>query len=371
MSDYKQVLATAELALVKGEYHFCIIFLSPLIESFPLSSKECVNLRTILITALCGINNKDEAKKFCKELLKSNFYEVKENAKYLMEIIDSPEIKKPDNWNISLETNPSHNKISFNSIKSKKANKDKYKERFINISNIPTGETKSFQKGFIFIILFLLLLLIPLLSGCVKIENTLDLSEIDSINNVLKIDSKYISKTPWQINFEKEMKEIIPYSELLIGESDFTVKNQNLNLENTKEILSKIQKTAGELAGISTDLKIKTIEKNLFILKNYNYKIDIDLQNLDKIDDLELIFNIINSNRVHLLNKNANNLEASKNIIKWNLIPGKINSLEFSFWKWNKLLIGSLLIIFIISIAYFVKFYRYQLGSDLPTLPSK
>ena len=65
MKTYEQVLETVELALAKGEYHFCIEFLLPKIESFPLSSKEGVNLRTILITALCGINKKEEAKRFC------------------------------------------------------------------------------------------------------------------------------------------------------------------------------------------------------------------------------------------------------------------------------------------------------------------
>ena len=69
MKTYEQVLETVELALAKGEYHYCIEFLLPLIESFPLSSKEGVNLRTILITSLCGINKKEEAKKRCKELL--------------------------------------------------------------------------------------------------------------------------------------------------------------------------------------------------------------------------------------------------------------------------------------------------------------
>ena len=49
------------------------------------------------------------------------------------------------------------------------------KKNFINTSNIPTGETKSFKKGFVFIIALILLLLLPLLSGCVKIENTIDL----------------------------------------------------------------------------------------------------------------------------------------------------------------------------------------------------
>ena len=163
MKTYKQVLETVELALIKGEYHFCIEFLSPIIESYPLTSKEGVNLRTIIITALCGINKKDEAKKFCKELSKSQNYKVRENAKYLMEIIDSAEIKKPDNWNIKFENNLTSEITSLNSLKTN--SKNKKEKRFIDISSIPTGEMRPFQKGFIFIISFLLLLLIPVLSG--------------------------------------------------------------------------------------------------------------------------------------------------------------------------------------------------------------
>ena len=40
MKTYEQVLEKVELALAKGEYHYCIEFLLPIIESFPLSSKE-------------------------------------------------------------------------------------------------------------------------------------------------------------------------------------------------------------------------------------------------------------------------------------------------------------------------------------------
>ena len=163
MSTYNQVLETAELALIKGEYNFCIEYLSPIIQSYSLTTKEGVNLRTLIITALCGINKKDEAKIFCKDLLKSHDYKVRENAKYLMEIIDSPEIKKPENWNIKFESDFTLNKTSFNSINPNK--NDKSEKKYINTSNIPTGETRSFQKGFIFFITIFLLLLIKLLSG--------------------------------------------------------------------------------------------------------------------------------------------------------------------------------------------------------------
>ena len=288
MDSYKQVVEKAELALIKGEYNFCIKYLYPIIESYPPSSKEGVNLRTLIITALSGINKKEEAKIFCKELLKSLDYKVRENAKYLMEIIDSPEIKKPENWNITIENNPILKTTSFTSLKINKKNKKDTK--FINTSNIPTGETKPFQKGFIFIISLLLLLLIPLLSGCVKIEDTLDVSEIDSINNNFKIESKYIKKFPWQINFEQKIKEVFPDGEISTGELDFSLKNKNLSMDTAQETLFKIQKIAGELIGESTDLKIDSIENNFFFLKKYNFRIDFDLQNLLYGEDFCLLY---------------------------------------------------------------------------------
>jgi len=369
MKTYEQVLETVEFALAKGEYHFCIEFLLPIIESFPLSSKEGVNLRTILITAFCGINKKEEAKRFCKELLKSFDNKTRENAKYLMEVIDSPEIKKPENWNLHFESSPSLDKNPLKSLRKKREVLEK--KKFINVYETPTGETKPFQKGFSLIIFLILLLLIPLLSGCVKVEDTLDLSELDSITNNLVIKSKYINKFPWQLKFEEKMKDIFPDEEIEQDESTFSLKHKNLNLDDTKQILKVTQNTAGELAGGSTNLEINTSQKNFIFFKKYFYRLDLDLKSIQGIENLELIFKIIHPNKATLTDKNNSNLEITKNLIIWNLNQGQVNSLEFSFWSINKLLIGVSTILIIIILAYLLRFYRFKLGTDLPQLPSK
>ena len=97
---------------------------------------------------------------------------------------------------------------------------------------------------------------------------------------------------------------------------------------------------------------------------------DFDLQNLLYVEDLELTLNIVNPNKVSVKDLENSNVEVSNNFIKWQLIPGELNSLEFSFWNWNKLLLGFLIILLLISIAYFLRFYRYQIGSNFPELPS-
>jgi len=341
----------------------------PKIETFPLSSKEGANLRTILITALCGINKKDEAKRFCKELLKSYDNKTRENAKYLMEVIDSPEIKKPENWNVQFESDSSLSKKSLKSLRKTKEVLEK--KKFINVTETPTGETKPFQKGFSLVIFLILLLLIPLLSGCVKVEDALDLSELDSITNNLVIESKYIKKFPWQSKFEEKMKDIFPDAEIEQGESTFSLKNKNLNLEDTKQVLKITQNTAGELAGESTNIEINTTQKNFIFFKKYFYRLDLDLNSIKDIDNLELSFKIIHPNKTILTDKNNSNLEITKNLIIWDLNQGQLNSLEFSFWSLNKLLIGISIILIIIILAYLLRFYRFKLGSDLPQLPSK
>ena len=96
----------------------------------------------------------------------------------------------------------------------------------------------------------------------------------------------------------------------------------------------------------------------------------MDLNSIQSVDDLELIFKIINPNKATLSGKNNSNLEIRKNLIIWNLNQGQINSLEFSFWSLNKLFIGISTILIIITIAYLLRFYRFKLGTDLPQLPS-
>ena len=95
MNEYNHIIKKAELALNNGDYKYCIEALKPLIEVLPVSTKEGINIRFILITASSGISNTEDATFFCKQLIKSKYSSVRENAKSLLEIIiNSPDFKK-------------------------------------------------------------------------------------------------------------------------------------------------------------------------------------------------------------------------------------------------------------------------------------
>ena len=156
MTEYEQVINKAELALNNGEYNYCINLLSPLLEKFSTSTHEGVNIRMILITSLSGANRREESIQICKQLRKSNYSHVREEAKALLQILDSPNLKIPDNWNIKIEDFIIDKEFKQTTVQNKYANKD---QKYIEISEKPTGETKPFQKGFIIIISTILILM--------------------------------------------------------------------------------------------------------------------------------------------------------------------------------------------------------------------
>ena len=367
MNEYQQVINKAEIALNNGEYNYCINLLNPLLEKFTTSTYEGVNIRMILITSLSGLNKKEESIKICKQLKKSKYSHVREEAKALIQILDSPNLKIPDNWNIKFEDSIIEKKFK------QKITQNKYSEetqKYIKITDKPTGETKPFKKGFIVLILIIFILLTSLLSGCVRIENNLDFSEIDNINYDLRIDSKYIKKIPWQLTFESELKKITSSKEIYINDDIFLLHKKGLNLTETKNYINKILKIASDI--ISTNLKdieIDKFERNYIFWKKYFYTINLDLLKLEQFNDLEIFIHINNPSNTLLLKANKN-IDINKNEISWRILPGEINQIEFSFWYWNRSLIWTLVVLLLIAFAYYIRKKRYELGSNLPQLPS-
>ena len=368
MSNYKQVIKDAELALGKGEYNLCIEILYPKVDAFKVNTLEGINIRMFLITALSGVNRNEEAIDLCKPLTKSKYSHIRDEALSLMQILKSPNLQIPENWNIKFETNLiSENNSSLTKKVLKSSPKE---EKYINITNEPTGETKTFQKGFIVFTFILLITLLSLLSGCVKIENSLDLRDIDALNIDLQIQSKYLDKLPWQIKLEEKLKATFPNNQLRIDDKKILLISKNLKLNDAELFINKILKILSNTTNIDIkNMTIKHIKKNYLFLEKNNYQINFDLMNLNKIDDLEININIINPTKTNILNNN-DQISTYKNIIYWQLIPGSNNTIEFSYWYWNRFILGILIVILLVIMAYYIRRNRFEIGSNLPKLPS-
>ena len=368
MDEHGKLIKEAELALNNGEYNYCIEKLEPFIDTLPLSTKEGINLRFILITAFSAINKKDKAIIFCKQLLKSNYSHVRENARSLIEILNSPKLNTPENWNINFEKKLPDEKGTYE-VESNKINTPK-PERYINIVDIPTGETKPFKKGFVSLVFILLFFIIFLLGGCVRIESKIDLKDPSAIDITHKVTSKFETKIPWQFDFENKLKNRFKNSEIIEDKKNFILKNKNIDIEKIELLLNDFYETAADSTDIRfRDLEVKYNVINYFIGKRYFFDININLNDLEEIQDLEILMHIINPSRVKVSNLNEN-IEVTKNNISWRIKTGKMNYLSFRFWYWNKILISAIVVINIVLAAYIIRNNRYELGSNLPRLPS-
>ncbi len=368
MEQYQQVISEAELALNRGEYSDCVNKLNPLLDKLAISSSDGINIRMILITAFSGMNKNKEAVVICKQLIKSKYSHVREEAKYLLEVLNSPDLKIPESWNINFENNLTYDKFKSD-VKLK--NETNLKEKYIDISNEPTGETKPFQKGFIFSTIFLFFLIMSLLSGCVRVDNTIDLTDIDAINYNLKIESQYINKIPWQLNFEKKLSDEFPKNSLFFNQGNLLLKEKGINLSETNILINKIIKIVSETSQINLNSpEIEKKEQNYLIFKKYFFNIKIDLEELENISNPEINIKIISPSKIKLPEENDNVDNINNKEIVWRLFAGKTNQIKFSYWNWNKLVVVFLIVIFLIIFAYYLRNKRYQLGSNLPQLPS-
>ena len=368
MNDYAQVTNKAELALNNGKYENCVEIIKPIVETFSVSSKEGINLRMMLITAYSGLNKNDEALAICKQLAKSRSSQVRENAKSLIQILNAPNLKTPDNWNIKLETNfKNRNQNNDSRNKTKKFNQ---KETYIKFLEEPTGETKPLKKGFAIFTIAIFISLIMLLSGCVNIKNKLDLRDLNSINMNLEINSKYIKKIPWQINFEKKMIENFSSKNIFSDQEEFSIEEKGINLDEAIDKLNKIIKIASETTLINfEDIEINHSERDYFFAKKHFFSFFLNLESLNDIDNLDISMNIVNESKPIIIDQNKNTT-IIQNDINWQLTPGKKNQIKFTYWNWNKLFLSFTLSILIVITAYLIKKSRYELGSNLPELPS-
>ena len=166
------------------------------------------------------------------------------------------------------------------------------------------------------------------------------------------------------------MQKDFPNSEIFINEEKFLLKEKGLELRKTKNELNKILKVLSDSSDIKlNDINFKYFEKDFFLAKKYIFNIDLDLIDLGNIRNLDIVLKIINPSKAEVLNKNTN-IVISKTNILWKLYPGEINKISFTFWDLNKLLIGFLITIFLVIFAYLIRNNRYELGSNLPELPS-
>ena len=361
MSNSTSAIKAAEAALDKGDYNFCIQIIDPLLSSFPAETVIGSQLRLLKVTAHMGRGDEREAINICKSLVNNQETTIRQQAKQLLSILDAPYLPRPANWSVEIP------KIEMEqSLKSSfRKNKEKKKT-----NHPPTGPTKNLDFGFSIITLLIIFLITFLLSGCVNISTKLSVSGSDRLKISLDIDSNSGKSIPWQIEFADNFTQDYSILKMQNDANKQHFESPTIRFNEANELFKQIASVASKTSGFNiTQPEIIPNNKNWIIGTKQNLKIYFDLRELPKIPGLKI--SIIMNDIDNKNNFTTKPLEPTftKGLMLLPLEIGQINQLEVSYWKWNQISIGIILIISLIFLSIFLQTFRLKMGFGFPELP--
>ena len=362
MSNSASAIKAAEAALDKGDYSLCIRIIDSLFLSYPEATSIGSELRLLKVTAYMGKGDEKKAIDTCKTLIDNKDAAVRQHAKQLLSILDAPCLPRPSNWSVEIpkiEMEPSL-KPSFRQTKKKKK----------KVNHPPTGPTKNLDFGFSIITLLIISLLTFLLSGCVDISTNLSIKGSDRLKISLDINSTSGKSIPWQIEFADNLAKEQSVLKIQTEENKQHFESPTIRFEEGNDLLKKIASVVSQTSGFNiNNPEIITKNRNWILGTRQNLEIYFDLREVPKIPGLKL--NLIMHN---IDNKNNFKTKPLQPIIKKDLtlLPleiGQINQLEVSYWKWNQISVGIILIISLTFIIIFLQTLRLKMGFGFPELP--
>ena len=362
MSNSASAIKAAEAALDKGEYSLCIQIIDPLLSHFSATTVLGAQLRLIKVTAYMGKGDEQKAIKICQTLTNNKEATVRQQAKQLLSILEAPCLPRPSNWSVEIP------KIEMEpSLKPSFRKKKKKKEK---AHHPPTGPTKSLDLGFSIISVLILSLITFLLSGCVDISTNMSVTGPDRLNISLEIDSISGTSIPWQVEFADNLAKEHSVLKIQKEGSKQHFESPTIHFEEANELLKQIAIAASKTSGFDIQKpEIITNNRNWLIGTRQHLIIYFDLVDLPKIPGLK-----INITMHEIGNKNNFKTIPLEPTFKNGsmLLPlkiGQINQLEFSSWKWNKIAVGLVMIIFLTLLSIFLQKFRLNLGFGFPELP--
>ncbi len=357
-------LKGAEAALGKGDYNQCIQLLERLCTDESIPDKLNGQAKLMMVTACMGQGNEKKALEICQELLKHKDPSSRQDAKQFLSILNAPTLQRPQDWSVkipNLNLNNSNEELTIYKRKSPPSND--YQP--------PTGETKGLQLGFTGFVFIILLGLTLLLSGCVNFTTEIHLIGPDKLQLGFQVESNSNSLLPWQKEFASSFKKQEPKLRIETPKNGLQlIKTSIINSTEARLIIEHFIQSASEVAGLDLPPpKITLKEKNWLIGVKQDLNILVDLQNLPEIPGMRISLIVIQPPYRGNIKGIPNPIDFNDSNIQWSIKQGVLNQLNLQDWRWSKLGIGVIFVIFIWLVVLVLQNLRVQMGYGFPELP--
>jgi tetratricopeptide (TPR) repeat protein len=141
-------------AFERGQYRVSIEQLNAALDLISSGSREGGEIQIWLISAYQGLGEGEKASEICKQLITHPIYQIREQAKRLLYIIEAPRLKRPEEWMTKI---PDLEKLPDSTPQFKKGSTRQKKEELPPPMQLEQNKNNLFIWLAIFIILLMIL----------------------------------------------------------------------------------------------------------------------------------------------------------------------------------------------------------------------
>ncbi|MFZ0409552.1 MAG: DUF3153 domain-containing protein [Cyanobium sp.] len=368
-------LISARQAIDRGEYGQSLRLLEPLAEAHGPSSPVGAGVRLLMATALMGQGQTERAADCCRSLQACVDATLRARARDLLTVLEAPALRRPRNWSLTLPDLGQQGAMLEGSGASVTARR---RRRPPPEPPPPVGPTSA-PVGFaaMVAVLLALLLLLPLLGGCMEVRSELRFEGPGRLQLSHRLRSDSGQLTPWQRRFAEALRAgPPPFQSQRQGEVQ-VISTAVLPADQALAALRRSLDVAAELAGVNLPVaELQWRERNWLVGVRQSVSLVVDLTALPPLAGVDLSLRLVPVSAAAVLSASPQPVRplsrqpGGEPQLLWPLQAGQRNALQLRCWRWSRLGLGACAIALALALVSLLQRIRLKLGYGLPELPA-
>ena len=375
--DIARILTDARQAIDRGDYSQSLRLLEPLAEVHRPVSPIGAGVRLLMATALMGQGQTEQAASCCRSLQTCVDPTLRTRARELLMVLEAPALRRPRHWSLTLPDLGEARSLEALGGRAVRRRRSKDAE-----PPPPVGDTRA-PLGFVGLVavVLALLLLVPLLGGCMEIHSELRFEGPGRLQLRQELHNPAGVPTPWMERFQASLLQgPVPFHSRRAG-NGLQISSPVLPARQALDLWRTSLETGARLAGQTLpEPQLQLSERNWLLGVRQHLELELDLRQLETLPGLSLRLELepMRPRAVRLaeplsavaLPRLTSGGHAAQPRLRWTLQPGALNRLEITCWRWSRLGLGGLAVALLLVVVSLLQRFRLIAGFGLPQLPA-
>ena len=371
--DIARILTDARQAIDRGDYSQSLRLLEPLAEVHRPVSPIGAGVRLLMATALMGQGQTEQAASCCRSLQTCVDPTLRTRARELLMVLEAPALRRPRHWSLTLPDLGEARSLEALGGRAVRRRRSKDAE-----PPPPVGDTRA-PLGFVGLVavVLALLLLVPLLGGCMEIHSELRFEGPGRLQLRQELHNPAGVPTPWMERFQASLLQgPVPFHSRRVG-NGLQISSPVLPARQALEAFGDSITRAASLAGVNLPVPVLTLQETNWLLGvRQRLQLDLDLRPVDPLPTLALTLEITPAGLAISQQGGPRPATVEPSAagrgprLIWPLQPGAENHLELRCWRWSPLGLGGLLVAVVLMVTLLLQRIRLLLGFGPPQLPA-